>query len=250
MADVNTIDNDPVKPTVRRFIRACIAALVIMLVCGLSYRSLYLHLNKYLSKPVKLPIPLSAFPIQVGDWLGRDVPISETVQQVAGNDDFISRLYQNSEKRLGVSLYVAYSARPRYMQGHKPTACYPSSGWNYDGTEKQSMTTKNGQSIPYMMHHFSRVTPYEQSIYVLNFYLVNGQVTLDEKRFSDIASRNPNIEGNPARYVAQVQIMSQVEEGVLVAGYDMIDDILRYFPDASGVVPAAQQADNAPIVAP
>lgn len=235
----------PVKPAIRRFITACIAAFIVLSAGGLVYRNLYLKLDKYLSKPVKLPVPLSAFPTQVGNWVGQDVPVSETVQQVAGNDDFISRVYRNKENQQGVSLYVAYSARPRYMQGHRPTACYPSSGWNHEGTDHQTVTTQGGRHITCMVHRFHRVIPYDQSIFVLNFYLVNGQITLDEKRFSDIASRNPNIEGNPARYVAQVQIMSEVEESVLTAGRDLIDMIMRYFPDTDGKVAAVAEDTNA-----
>jgi hypothetical protein len=217
-----------------------------MLVCGLAYRSLYLKLDKYLSQPVKLPIALSAFPMQIDNWIGQDVPVSETVQEVAGNDDFISRFYRNSKKPQGASLYVAYSARPRYMQGHRPVVCYPAAGWNHEATDKQRVATKNGQTMTCMVHRFRRIVPYEQTIFVLNFYLVNGQITLEEKTFSDIASRNPNLQGDPARYVAQVQIASQYEDVVLLAGRDMIDEILRYFPDTTGKVAAAAEAEKTP----
>lgn len=244
MAQMNTPMNDSLKQVIRRFIRSCLIAMLIMLVCGLSYRSLYLKLDKYLSQPVKLPVALSAFPIQIDNWIGKDVPISETIQEVAGNDDFISRLYRNSEKQQGVSLYVAYSARPRNMRGHRPTACYPAAGWNHEATDKQTVITKNGQTITCMVHRFHRIIPYDQTLFVLNFYLVNGQITLDEKTFSDIASRNPNIEGNPARYVAQIQITSQAEDAILLAGRDMIDEILRYFPDKNGKVAIAAEAEK------
>jgi EpsI family protein len=245
MAEVNISKDDSTKQVIRRFIWACLAGLTIMLVCGLAYRSLYLKLDKYLSQPVKLPVPLSAFPFQLGNWNGQDVPISETIQEVAGNDDFISRVYRNSDKQQGVSLYVAYSARPRYMQGHRPTACYPAAGWNHEATDEQTMVTKQGQTITCMVHRFHRIVPYDQTVYVLNFYLVNGTITLNEKMFSDMASRNPNIQGDPARYVAQVQITSQLEDAVLLAGREMIDEILRYFPDANGKV-AAADAEKTP----
>jgi len=245
MVEVNTTPmNDSLKQVIGRFIRASLVALMIMLVCGLAYRSLYLKLDKYLSHPVKLPVALSAFPMTIDNWVGKDMPISETVQEVAGNDDFISRYYHNSEKRQGVSLYVAYSARPRNMRGHRPTECYPAAGWNHEATDKRAIVTRNGQTITCMVHRFRRIIPFDQTVFVLNFYLVNGQITLEEKSFSDIAFRNPNIQGDPARYVAQVQISSQVEDTILMAGRDMIDDIFRYFPDTDGKVAAVLDAEK------
>jgi hypothetical protein len=229
-------------PAVRQFFKACLIALAIMLVSGLIYRDLYLKLDKQLSQPVKLPVPLSAFPIELGSWVGQDVPISETVQEVAGNDDFINRFYRNTDNQYGVSLYVAYSARPRYMQGHRPTACYVGGGWDHEGTDHKTLKTISQQEIACMIHRFHRIIPYDQTIYVLNFYLVNGQITLDEKRFSGIASRGPNLKADPARYVAQIQIMSQAEAAVLQAGQDIVDTIMRYFPDINGKIAAAGDA--------
>jgi len=80
---------------------------------------------------------------------------------------------------------------------------------------------------------------YEQ-IVVLNFYILNGRITADEKDFSGLLDRRPNIAGDPARYVAQVQISSVLENSIITAAKEMADVILDFLPDKDGKVKAAE----------
>jgi len=73
----------------------------------------------------------------------------------------------------------------------------------------------------------------------LNFYILNGQITTDENDFSGPFGRRPNIAGDPARYVAQVQISSVLENSIRTAAKDMTDLILDFFPDENGEVRTA-----------
>jgi hypothetical protein len=75
---------------------------------------------------------------------------------------------------------------------------------------------------------------------VLNFYILNGQLTANEDTFSGIGWRTPNIGGNPARYVAQVQISSVLENSARKATADMSELLLDFLPDKNGKVRAAQ----------
>ncbi len=194
------------------------------------------RMDRGLANPVKLPVPLSAFPMELGDWQGQDVELSDAIKKVAGNDDYISRYYRNRETYKSASLYVAFSGRPRYMKGHKPTVCYPAAGWIHKGSENHLLETMSGKTIPCLIHRFYKIKPFDQEVVVLNFYLVNGKLTTDESTFDGLAFRRPNIEGDPARYVAQIQISSTNEHSVLEAGRDLVDEVLRYFPDESGRV--------------
>jgi hypothetical protein len=73
---------------------------------------------------------------------------------------------------------------------------------------------------------------------VLNFYILNGQLTAEENDFSGPLGRRPNFAGDPARYVAQVQISSEVENSVQMMAKDVVDLILDYLPDQNGKVRA------------
>ncbi|MFH1717496.1 MAG: hypothetical protein ABIF19_09120, partial [Planctomycetota bacterium] len=65
-----------------------------------------------------------------------------------------------------------------------------------------------------------------------------GRITSDERVFSGVGWRTPNIEGDPARYVAQVQVSSRLENSVRAAAKEMAELILDFFPDSSGRVRA------------
>jgi hypothetical protein len=79
---------------------------------------------------------------------------------------------------------------------------------------------------------------------VLNYYVLNGRITADEDDFSGVLGRRPNIAGDPARYVAQVQISSVLENSVRSAAKDITDLILDFFPDSDGNVRATAYIES------
>ena len=70
----------------------------------------------------------------------------------------------------------------------------------------------------------------------LNYYIVNGQLTDDESVFSGLGWRTPNVDGDPARYVAQVQISSVQKNSVRQAAKDITDLVLDFLPDQNATV--------------
>jgi len=190
-------------------------------------------------------VPLRALPTEIGNWTGKDVPVTETVQRVAAADDFLNRLYINKATDQWTNVYVAYSARPRNMQGHRPQVCYVAAGWIHDGTEHTKVISKSGRDVPCLLHRFHWPAPDHQEKVVLNFYIVNGQTTRDERVFTNIGWRTPNISGDPARYVTQVQISSVLENSVRTAAKDMTDFILDFLPDKNGEVRAMKYSNTA-----
>lgn len=213
-----------------RFRLAVIAALCILAVSSVAYRVLWRKMKSSLAVPVKLPMPLVSIPLTVGHWQGENVKLSETVLKIAGNDDFLSRIYTQLDKRSGVYIYVAFSGRPRYMRGHQPLVCYPNAGYQIESSRQTQVTTTGNLPIPCMVHHFKRVYPTSDNVVVLNYYIVNGKLAMDEKSFSGLGFRSPNLQGDLARYVAQIQISSQSETTVLKAAAELSDTILRFFP--------------------
>lgn len=209
------------------------AVIVLIVVSGLAYRILAGSLQGESLSPITPSVPLSEFPLEVGPWQGREVPIPVNVQKVAKNDDFLSRLYVNQAASQWASLYVAYTAKPRTMMGHRPQVCYPASGWIHDSTERIKVISRTGLTIPCLLHRFRRPAPSYEEVLIVNFYIVNGQLTDDESVFTGIGWRTPNIAGNPARYVAQVQISSVLENSIHSAARDFTDLILTWFPDSA-----------------
>jgi len=81
----------------------------------------------------------------------------------------------------------------------------------------------------------------------LNFYILNGQITTDENDFSSPFGRRPNIAGDPARYVAQVQISSVLENSIRTIAKDITDLVLDYLPDQNGTVKAEVRGQKSEI---
>jgi hypothetical protein len=215
-----------------------ILAFLLLVLSGITYRVLAFHLKLVVGTPVELPVPLSAFPKQIGHWTGEDVPIPVNIQRVAGNDAFLNRLFINKLNNQWANVYIAYTAHPRLMLGHRPQICYVASGWVHDSTEPINITSSTGREIPCLLHRFHRPYPETKETVVLNFYIVNGQLTSDERVFSGVGWRTPNINGDPARYVTQVQISSVLENSIRAVAKDIAEEVLDFFPDENGHVKA------------
>jgi hypothetical protein len=217
-----------------------ILAFLLLIFAGITYRVLASHLKVIVSTPVTLPVPLSAFPEQIGNWVGQDVEIPPNIRRVAGNDASLNRLYKNTLNNQWANMYIAYTARPRTMLDHRPRICYVGGGWAHDDTQSTKITSNTGREFPCLIHRFHRPAPEHEATVVLNFYIVNGQITTNESVFSGLGWRTPNIAGDPARYVAQVQMSSVLENSVRIATVDMIEPILDFLPDENGKVQAVE----------
>ncbi len=217
-----------------------IIAVLLLLSAGITYRILASRLQTVVNTPIKLPVPLSAFPSQIGNWTGEDIPIPENIQRAAGNDDFLNRLYINKSTEQWANVYIAYSARPRTMSGHRPEICYVGGGWIHDSTEQSEVISPSGRKVPCLIQHFHKPAPINDEIVVLSFHILNGQLICKQSGFSGVGWRTPNIAGNPARYVTQVQISSALENSVLATTKELVDQMIDFFPDKDGKIRATE----------
>ena len=221
-------------------------AVAALLLAGAAYRVAASRLRAIVENPISLPVPLSAFPAQIGNWVGRDLAIRSTTKEYIENhfaDDFSSRRYINTATKAWADVYIVYcSSRPAGILGHRPRVCYTGGGWVHDGTEESQFISTSGRQIPCLVHRFHKPAPAYQQTVVLNFYILNGQITTNENDFSGPFGRRPNIAGDPARYVAQVQISSVLENSVRRVAQDMADLIVEFFPDENGKVRATEYA--------
>jgi hypothetical protein len=219
-------------------------AILLLVSAGITYRVMASHFKYVSNSPIRLPVPLSAFPTKIGDWVGMELTIPTTTKEYMEKnfaDDFFSRRYVNATANTWADVYIVYcSSRPGGILGHQPRVCYPAHGWIHDSTETSQFTSRIGQQVRCLIHRFHKPAPlYEQTI-VLNFYVLNGRITTNENEFSGLLGRRPNIAGDPARYVAQVQISSVLENSVRKTAEDITDLVLDFLPDKNGKVRAEQ----------
>jgi EpsI family protein len=226
----------------RSFGAAVVVALFVLIAAGVGYRCAATKFARGIDKPVRLPVPLSAIPMQINGWAGTTVELPTTTDDYMRTnfaDDYISRQYMNATAAHSVNLYLVYcSSRMSGILGHQPRVCYPNNGWVWDRTTPSQITTRSGRVVECLVHCFHRPAPDYRQVYVLNFYILNGQATLSEKDFSGWFGRRPNLSGDPARYVAQIQISSLLENSVRLAAADLVDTVMAFLPSKDGRVAA------------
>ena len=77
-----------------------------------------------------LDADLNDVPLQLGNWVGEDVPeTNEEVMILLEPEQYIRRLYQDDEGRyIWLSMIGGRNSRPF----HAPDICYDADGWQYD----------------------------------------------------------------------------------------------------------------------
>ena len=74
-------------------------------------------------------VDLISFPLQLGEWFGRDDSIKQEVAEKLGLSEYVMINYQNLENR-PINFYVAYYASQRKgVSPHSPKVCIPGGGW-------------------------------------------------------------------------------------------------------------------------
>jgi uncharacterized protein DUF3485 len=217
---------------------AGILAVILLVAAGVGYRAGAKRLD---DPPAIAPlVSLAEMPIAVGQWKGQDLEIpTVTMEYMEANfaDDYVSRRYTSTIEGTYADAYVVYCAsRPGGLLGHQPMVCFPAHGWIHDETVPSEFVSQSGRRIPCLIHRFHKPAPAYRSVLVLSFYVLNGQITLSERDFSGLFGRRPNISGDPARYVAQVQISSVLEHSARALACDLADSVLDILPDEHGRV--------------
>lgn len=176
---------------------------------GAAYRVVAHELDAVRSAQLQLERPIASLPLQLADWSGEDVDLPEGILRIAGNDDSVSRLYRRTGGDATVSLYIGYTGRPGTMLGHRPTICYPNAGHALVSSEPVTVECA-GRKASVMLHSFLKPGVPDERTLVLHYYVLNGEITVDEDSFWGLKWRTPNLSRDATRYVAQVQIATSI----------------------------------------
>lgn len=181
-----------------------------LLLVGVGQRWLRRAMEVSAASPVSLDRPLASLPLRVGSWEGVDVPMDIRVVERAANDDYVNRRYVDLANNRFVDLFVAYTASPATMLGHRPDRCYPANGWRLEEVKTESLRRNDGGELRCLIHRFARDGQQNEGLVVLNYYVLQGQYTTDAEEFSGPRWRRPNLAGDSSFYVAQVQVVHPV----------------------------------------
>ena len=103
---------------------------------------------------------IEEIPIDVGDWVGREVPLPQSATSLLNPNGIVARQYINEDQGVIATLMIVQCRDARDMGGHYPPVCYPANGWT-DNTDDQNQTfTIGDQSL--QVYGFSRTAGREE----------------------------------------------------------------------------------------
>lgn len=179
---------------------AAIAASFLMLIGGLMYRILATPVNK---TPIN-PAALERLPLQIGDWMGQDIPLDERTVRVAGIDAYVNRRYSFPDGLGYVSLYIGCGVNVSEVLGHRPEICYSGAGWILVDRRPMELPMNGGLKLPCSLFEFIRGGLGRNRLSVLNYLIVDGQFYSDISPVMPMAWRR----FRAVDYVTRVQIVS------------------------------------------
>ena len=232
----------------RRSQAAAVAAgVAILVISGVGYRIAADRLGRV---PRSNPLPpdlLADLPLRIGDWVGRDVPLEESLIRATDADGVVNRAYRNTVRGQSVGLFVAYGVRARDLMPHRPEVCYPGTGWTLGDSDAVELTPAAAPPLPCTIYRFSRGGLGERTITVLNYYVIDGRCAPDESHLRSKAWRGQG----GVRYVAQVQVTcvgdnavrpGDAEQAVRDFAAESFPHIRALLPDGSKSSAAASES--------
>jgi len=125
--------------------------------------------------------PLASFPPIVKSWtLVQEYPVEQEVLEVLKADDTLSRVYVDSVKNAGASLFIAFFKTQRTGQSpHSPKNCLPGSGWLPSETGIQSIEIPGSSMPPIRVNRYVVSRGDEKSV-VLYWYQSHSRVIAGE----------------------------------------------------------------------
>lgn len=101
-------------------------SLVVALISGAA---LFLH-SRSKAETLAPAQPPSSFPLQIGNWRARDIPIPQWALDVLGDGEFVERSFSRDPNEFPVDFFLAYFPTQRTGSTmHSPQNCLPGSGW-------------------------------------------------------------------------------------------------------------------------
>jgi len=179
---------------------------------------------------------LSSFPMAIGPWSGRELPIEERVQDVLKASDLLNRVYIDPAAGNWIGMFVAYyDSQRRGGAIHSPKNCLPGAGWNIVEGSIVPVTLA-GRPEPAAVNQVMIQNGLNRQL-VLYWYQSQGRIVASEYTAKicllwDAATKN-RTDG------AIVRIVVPVVEGNEEAALQQAKDFLgRAYPELQELIPS------------
>jgi EpsI family protein len=180
--------------------------------------------------------PLENFPLQLGDWVGRDLEIPKDVSQVLGAGDFLFRDYSNTSlPNSPVNLFIAYFPSQRIGDTiHSPKNCLPGAGWSPLASSRLTIPVPG--EPPLVVNRYVVAKGGQQAL-VLYWYWAHGRAIASEYRAKyyliEDSVRLNRSDGSLIRLVRDLK----EHENAVVAEQEMVSLIGQVIPRLEPYIP-------------
>lgn len=175
-------ENAAVRPLASAFVAQpafgvrtlCVSCILLLAMIGFAR-------SNHPGQMASLRAPWSNFPVDLGEWHGRDLPISRAELDSLGTSSVLLRQYTRNGGGVPVTLYVAFL--PAQHEGttlHSPLHCIPGAGWETGRQEVLPIRTGSDDVSFYANEVVFRKA--DDRILVLYWYMQQGRVEVSELR--------------------------------------------------------------------
>ena len=198
-------------------------------------------------EPAPVRSTFDQFPLQLGDWHGRqEPPFAPEILAILGVDDYLARAYFTPD-RSGVGVYVGYYGSQR--QGdtmHSPQNCLPGAGWEPVSNTMMAIAVRDGEGAaerPVEVNRYLIRKGLDRQL-VLYWYQSHGRVVASEywSKFYLIrdAVRFNRTDGALVRVIVPIagSATGPTAEGEPQAEQQAIRFVQELFPALNGYLPS------------
>lgn len=154
---------------------AALAAAFIILTHGIAYYGIAARLDGHSNVRPIASDSLNSFPMQIGDWTGKKIPLDETLIRATDSDDLINRQYSRRNGQQVISFYMACGVNTRKLLSHHPSTCYPAGGWSLIDHSSVELTINDEMKLPCDIFQFSRGLLNIQTSTVLSYLVLDDK---------------------------------------------------------------------------
>lgn len=121
---------------------------------------------------------LTTFPVQIGAWQGRDLPLDSNIREALGPGEFLFRDYFRSSASPPVNLFLAYFPSQRTGDTiHSPKNCLPGAGWAPLKADHLQLSNSAGKLIVVNRHVIAKGLDRQLVVY---WYQAHGRIVASE----------------------------------------------------------------------
>jgi len=213
----------------RAVLTASVVASVMMLVFGIAYHVLAGRQGVCSDMEPLDPNALASFPLQIGDWVGQDIPLDSALGKATGADAYINRRYVTANGAESVTLFVGCGTNVNAIMSHRPQGCYLAAGWTRITDHPVELTLGDGSTLPCIIYEFCRPALATEKLTVLHYCRADGQYFDEVMKVLAYGQRGLQTIG----YAAQVQIVFSSQTLTDDSGIRIVSD---FAIDSGGLI--------------